>query len=209
MPIAKDRVSYTLNLDDLLEDVPEDDREDAAFDAGEAALEKVVDYMDRQVSPVSGKGKFPALGKQTPGEKAYRKLKQRKVGNQKGNLRLTGDLINSLDVDADDRSFTISVDSDNAGKAHNHLTGTTVRPRPFLPDDTSSGKNRNFKRDIISAIKQSIDSYKEKPKARPKDVAPEEVTASEFDKLYDQFKATKREKAIAKTVTLFKIEDIL
>ena len=45
MPINKTEVSFTYDLDNLLEDVPDEDREDAAFDAGNAALDAVKGYM--------------------------------------------------------------------------------------------------------------------------------------------------------------------
>ena len=62
MPLEKNEVSYKLNLSDLLEDVPELEREDAAYEAGEVALEKITEYMDRRKSPVKGNyGNFKAL----------------------------------------------------------------------------------------------------------------------------------------------------
>ena len=44
MPIKEDEVSYTYDASKLLEDVPEDDREDATYEAGEAALQKIHEY---------------------------------------------------------------------------------------------------------------------------------------------------------------------
>ena len=73
MPISKDEVSYTYELDDLLKDVPEEDREDAAFDAGNAALGAVKSYMEGSTSPVSGEGRFKALSKD------YKKKKRKSV----------------------------------------------------------------------------------------------------------------------------------
>lgn len=205
MPITKNNVSFTYDVSKHLKGVPEEDREDAALDAGEAALEKIVDYMDQQKSPVKGIRKnFEALKSEQ-----YKALKQKKVGNKKANLRLTGKMIESLDVDANDDSFTISVvgsDSDIA-KAYNHIEGDTVASRPFLPNDKN---NQTFKGDVVKAIKEAINRYKKPVEKRPAEaVAPLEVTTEAYKNLYATFKATKREQEIAKNLSLFKIEDIL
>lgn len=203
MPIEKEKVSFTYDLSELLSEVPEDDREDAAYDAGEAALQKVHEYMGKVNSPVKG-----GIWTKTLKSKEYQAYKQKKVGNKKANLLLNGDLINSMSVDATDTSFTINVDEDNAGKAHNHNTATTVPYRQFLPDDTKS--DSTFKKPVIDAIKKAIARYKKPVQERPTEaVAPVEVTTEAYKNLYATFQATKREQQIAKNLSLFKIEDIL
>lgn len=205
MPIKKDDVSFTYDVSEHLKGVPEDDREDAALDAGEAALEKIVDYMDRQKSPVKGfRRNFERLQNER-----YKAYKQKRVGNKKANLRLTGNMIESLDVDADDDSFTISVvgNSSDIAKAYNHIEGDTVASRPFLPNED---RNQTFKADVVKAIKEAIKRYKKPIQERPAEaVAPTEVATEAYQKLYATFKATKREQQIAKNLSLFKIEDIL
>lgn len=205
MPIEKEEVSFTYDLENLLEEVPEDDREDAATEAGELALQKVHEYMDRQISPVSGERNFRALKK----DSAYRKLKQKRAGNQKPNLRLSGELIESMEVDADDKSFTISVggDESNIAKSYNHNVGDTVVKRQFLPNDKKP--NQTFKRSIVKAIKETIAKYKKPKSQRPPVEAPAEAVTVNFDNLLKTFKATKREQQIAKNVKTFRIEDIL
>ena len=206
MPITKNQVSYKLNLKDLLEDVPKDDREDAAYEAGEVALEKIHDYMDRELSPVKGQGSFKGLSKE------YKEFKKTKVGNTDPNLRLTGRLIESMDVDADDKSFTISVEGkQNIGKAHNHNTDASKRSplpkRQFLPNDRNG---ESLKRDVVKAIKETINKYKQPTKQEePRDLVPQVDAAKEYLKLFTAFRATKRETAIAKNIDLFDIEDIL
>jgi len=205
MPITKDDVSFTYDVSKHLKGVPEDDREDAAYDAGEAALEKIVDYMDQQKSPVKGIRKnFEALKSEQ-----YKSFKQKRVGNKKANLRLTGNMIESLDVDAGDDSFTISVvgSESDVAKAYNHIKGDTVVSRPFLPNDD---RNQTFKADVVKVIKEAIARYKKPASERPTDaVAPLEVTTEAYKNLYATFQATKREQEIAKNLSLFKIEDIL
>ena len=204
MPIKENEVSFTYDLEDLLNEVPEDEREDAAQEAGEIALQKVHEYMDKRVSPVNGQGKFEALAKGP-----YRKFKKSKVGNTKANLRLTGELIESMEVDADDRSFTISVggDESNIAKAYNHNEGDTVAQRQFLPNDDIP--NQTFKRGIVKAIKDTIKKYRVADLSKPSVEAPPETISVNFNNLLSTFKATKREQQIAKNVKTFRIEDIL
>ena len=204
MPIKEDEVSFTYDLEDLLNEVPEDEREDAALEAGEIALQKVHEYMDKRVSPVNRKGRFEALAKGP-----YRKFKKSKVGNTKANLRLTGELIESMEVDADDRSFTISVggDENNIAKSYNHLVGDTVAQRQFLPNDDIP--NQTFKRGIVKAIKDTIKKYQVADLGKPSVKAPPETISVNFNNLLSTFKATKREQQIAKNVKTFKIEDLL
>ena len=205
MPITKNDVSFTYDVSKHLKGVPEEDREDAAYDAGEAALEKIVDYMDQQKSPVKGIRKnFDALKSER-----YKALKQKRVGNKKANLRLTGKMIESLDVDANDDSFTISVEGSESdvAKAYNHIEGDTVVARPFLPNED---KNQTFKADVVKVIKEAIARYKKPVGEKPDDaIAPLEVTTEAYKNLYATFQATKREQEIAKNLSLFKIEDIL
>ena len=207
MPIRKNEVSFTYDLDELLDEVPEDDREDAAFEAGEVALGKVHEYMDRQLSPVKGESYFRALKKDSP----YRKLKQKRVGNQNPNLRLTGKLIEAMEVDADESSFKIFVKKNRKNtdikKAYNHNVGDTVIKRQFLPNDSKRGQT--FKRSIVKAIKETIAKYKVPEQKRPPVEVPAETLDLNFKELLGAFKATKREEEIAKNIKSFRIEDIL
>ena len=203
MPIKKEDVSFTYDVNKHLKGVPENDREDAANDAGEAALEKISEYMEKRRSPVKGKNKnFDELSTK------YAKIKQKRVGNKKPNLRLTGELLESLDVEADDNSFTLRVtgSDNNIQKSYNHNVGDTVPKRQFLPNDAN---NEQLKGDVVKAIKDAIKKYKKPTKTKPAQEAPADVVADTFANLYTQFKATERERQIAKNLSLFKIEDIL
>jgi hypothetical protein len=199
MPISKDEVSYTYELDDLLKDVPEEDREDAAFDAGNAALGAVKSYMEGSTSPVSGEGRFKALSKD------YKKKKRKITGNEKANLKLFGDLDEAMEVDADDSSFTISVSGrENTLKAYNHNVGDTLPKRQFLP-----GEGETFKRNVVAKIKEQIAKYKKVVKPQPKkEVITEDITVS-FDQIFQELKASKREQEIAKNVGKITLKDIL
>ena len=200
MPINKQKVSFTYNLGSLLEDVPDEDREDAAFDAGNAALDAVKGYMEGSSSPVKGEGKFKALSKD------YKKKKRKIAGNDKANLKLFGDLDEAMEIDADINSFTISIRDDNTEKAYNHNVGDTLPKRQFIPDDS---RGETFKRSVVKKIKEQISKYKKKPKRRlPPQDQPIEVGVS-LEQIFKNLQATKREEDIAKNVTKITIKDIL
>ena len=200
MPINKQKVSFTYNLGSLLEDVPDEDREDAAFDAGNAALDAVKGYMEGSSSPVKGEGKFKALSKE------YKKKKRKIAGNDKANLKLFGDLDEAMEIDADENSFTISIRDDNTEKAYNHNVGDTLPKRQFIPDDQ---RGETFKRGVVAKIKEEIAKYKKKPKRKPAPgEQPVEVSVS-LEDIFKELAATKREQDIAKNVTKITIKDIL
>lgn len=200
MPINKQKVSFTYNLGSLLEDVPDEDREDAAFDAGNAALDAVKGYMEGSSSPVKGEGKFKTLSKD------YKKKKRKIAGNDKANLKLFGDLDEAMEIDADINSFTISIRDDNTEKAYNHNVGDTLPKRQFIPDDS---RGETFKRSVVKKIKEQISKYKKKPKRRlPPQDQPIEVGVS-LEQIFKNLQATKREEDIAKNVTKITIKDIL
>lgn len=199
MPINKQKVSFTYNLGSLLEDVPDEDREDAAFDAGNAALDAVKGYMEGSSSPVKGEGKFKALSKE------YKKKKRKIAGNDKANLKLFGDLDEAMEIDADENSFTISIRDDNTEKAYNHNVGDTLPKRQFIPDDQ---RGETFKRSVVKKIKEQISKYKKKPKRRlPPEGQPVEVGLS-LEEIFKNLQATKRESDIAKSVTKVTLKDI-
>ncbi len=204
MPINKNEVSFTYDVTEHLKGVPESDREDAANDAGEAALKKITEFVEKRRSPVKGNNKnFEKLSD------SYGNFKRKKVGNSNPNLRLTGELIESLDVEADDSSFTIRVtgDDNNVAKAYNNNDGDTIPKRQFLPNDT---KDEQFKGGVVQVIKEAIKKYKKKDtKDTEKIIAPADVAAKSFESALKSFKASKREKQIAQNIKSFKIEDIL
>ena len=200
MPIEKEEVSFTYDLDELLDDVPIEDREDAAYDAGNVALDAVKSYMAKQSSPVKGEGKFQALSKD------YKKIKQKIAGNKKANLKLFGDLDESMEVEANDNSFTISIREDNTEKAYNHNTGDTLPKRQFLPNDA---KNETFKRDVISKIKKEIKKYKKTKTLPDSAIAPSVEIGVPLETIFKQVKANKRELELAKNIFKVTIKDIL
>lgn len=200
MPINKNEVSFTYDLDELLEDVPIEDREDAAYEAGNIALDAVKSYMSKQSSPVKGEGKFKSLSKD------YKKIKQKVAGNKKANLKLYGNLDESMELEADDSSFTISIRPDNAGKAYNHNVGDTLPKRQFLPDDANG---ETFKRNVVSKIKQEIKKYKKTKTLPASAIAPSVEIGVPLEKIFKEVKASKRELEVAKNIFKITLKDIL
>ena len=199
MPINKTEVSFTYDLDNLLEDVPDEDREDAAFDAGNAALDAVKGYMQGSSSPVKGEGKFKALSKE------YKKRKRKIAGNTKANLKLFGDLDEAMEIEANENSFTISIKDDNTEKAYNHNVGDTLPKRQFIPDET---RGETFKRSVVKKIKDEIAKYKKPRQRRQPEAQPVEIGVS-LDQIFKELRATKREEDIVKNVTKVTFKDIL
>ena len=199
MPINKTEVSFTYDLDNLLEDVPDEDREDAAFDAGNAALDAVKGYMQGSSSPVKGEGKFKALSKE------YKKRKRKIAGNTKANLKLFGDLDEAMEIEANENSFTISIRDDNTEKAYNHNVGDTLPKRQFIPDET---RGETFKRSVVKKIKDEIAKYKKPKQRRQPEAQPVEIGGS-LDQIFKELRATKREEDIVKNVTKVTFKDIL
>ena len=199
MPINKTEVSFTYDLDNLLEDVPDEDREDAAFDADNAALDAVKGYMQGSSSPVKGEGKFKALSKE------YKKRKRKIAGNTKANLKLFGDLDEAMEIEANENSFTISIKDDNTEKAYNHNVGDTLPKRQFIPDET---RGETFKRSVVKKIKDEIAKYKKPRQRRQPEAQPVEIGVS-LDQIFKELRATKREEDIVKNVTKVTFKDIL
>ena len=199
MPINKTEVSFTYDLDNLLEDVPDEDREDAAFDAGNAALDAVKGYMQGSSSPVKGEGKFKALSKE------YKKRKRKIAGNTKANLKLFGDLDEAMEIEANENSFTISIKDDNTEKAYNHNVGDTLPKRQFIPDEA---RGETFKRSVVKKIKDEIAKYKKPRQRRQPEAQPVEIGVS-LDQIFKELRATKKEQDIVKNVTKVTFKDIL
>jgi hypothetical protein len=78
----------------------------------------------------------------------------RAFGKSKGkvNLKLTGDMLNLIDL-TDETKDTITIgwdDSEQNAKAFNHITGDTVKPRPFF------GITKSELQEIVKAYKPKI-----------------------------------------------------
>ena len=166
MPITKDETRYKVNLDKELDGLSDSFKAEASEIAGQAVLDKLKEYVGKQQSPVSGQGKYKALSSD------YKKFKRKTVGNGKANLSLFGDLLESIDVDADIDGFELVIDDPTEVlKSYNHNKGDTIPKRQFIPEDT-----QKFKRDIIKSYEKKLQEFK-------KNRIPEKVNKSGLETL--------------------------
>lgn len=174
MPIRKDLLEYRVNLKKQLKGIKDPaQRKRAAKIAGEEALKKIKEYMNKAKSPVTGRS-FAKLSKE------YAKTKKKMVGNSKPNLQLTGDMIEEIELDYDKDSFTIFIDDpDETAKAYNHNVGDTVKARPFIPDDS---KRQKFDGAIRDKYEKKIKDFAKKiPKKSTEDAEKESITNIDID----------------------------
>lgn len=140
--------SSTLDLSEELEGLSPEAKDKVLADIGELLIERTLDSLAMQKSPVRGYGRFKALSQ------AYREIKQEETGSTDANLDLTGDMISSLDYSADEDSITVGVFGSAAPKAdgHNNLSGSSSLPtRRFLP-----GEGEKYSADIEKLILDEI-----------------------------------------------------
>ena len=161
MPIEKKKISYTVDLTEELDkrNVKPHKRKEAARVAGEEAVKNILQYTESQRSSVTG-DKWQGLTSEQ-----YKKLKKKMGKGTKANLKLDGDMLSSLKVESNRKSFTIKItDPDEKKKAHNHNTDkdsvSTSPKRQFLPDDEDG---ESFHDPIETKYKKKLDKYKEEP----------------------------------------------
>lgn len=137
-------------------EVPRSKRKEALEAAAELLKVEMLDYIGAGKSPVSG-GKW--VRSLTPAY-AERKAEQSSAGF--ANLELTGDMLDSLTVEASGSSLVIDVGEDQRDKATGHLTGIygehskRERPRMFMPQG-----NQTFKRDILRKLRDVLAEFED------------------------------------------------
>ena len=157
MQIEEKKIRYTVDLTEELDkrNVKPHKRKEATRTAGEEALKNILQYTESQRSSVTG-DKWQGLT-----SKKYKDLKKEMGKGSKANLRLNEDMLPSLGVESNRKSFTIKItDPVEKKKAYNHNTGDTLPKRQFLPDDD---KKERFHEKIEKRYKKQLDKYKEKP----------------------------------------------
>lgn len=209
MPIRKDLLEYRVNLKKQLKGIKDPaQRKRAAKLAGEEALKKIKEYMEKAKSPVTGQS-FAKLSKE------YAKTKKKMVGNSKANLKLTGDMIDEIDLDFDQDSFTIFIDDpDETEKAYNHNVGDTVKARPFIPDDN---KRQKFDAGIRSKYEKKIKDFAKKlPKKTTQDAEKESIQTINIDDFLDAISTreitstlTTDESGLATVIRTLDIDDFI
>lgn len=147
---------YKFNpIKDLDLQIPKDKRREALQAAADLIKTEMLDYIGEGKSPVSGGKWIRGLTKE------YAKKKSEESSADFANLELSGDLLDSLSVEATSSSITIDVGSDQKNKAEGHLSGlygehSRIRPRQFMPQG-----DETFKRSIISKLKDLLSDFED------------------------------------------------
>jgi len=144
--------SATIDLAEELSGVPKAIKAEILDSIGELLVERTLNALASERSPVEGHGTFKGLSQE------YKKLKQSETGSGKANLDLTGSMINSIDFNVSGNKITIGVFGEDAPKAdgHNNLSGASSLPtRRFIPEVGES-----YTSDIKQLILDEIRSKK-------------------------------------------------
>lgn len=126
-----------INLTRILSNVPENSKEDAALAIGQELIDSIKDHLKDGESPVEGY-KFKELSEKYADKK--------KGGDRTPNLKLEGDLLESLSAEYEGDTLVIGVSSSQEGKAdgHNNFSGDSNLPtRRFLADSGEVFKDQD------------------------------------------------------------------
>ena len=158
MPITKSKVTYTLNISEMIKDVPREDRAEVREQIATTVLSQILDDVSEASSPVSAQS-FKPLSKD------YKKKKIKEGKGGIANLEFLGDMLSSLDYRIKGNNITWGIfgDSTEKKKAENHNLGVTLPKRQFLPNDkgepvtlgTARGNN-TFRAGINNTIKSIL-----------------------------------------------------
>ena len=140
--------SATIDLSEELQGTPKKQRQELLDAIGELLIERTLEALASQKSPVEGYGRFKALSQD------YREKKKEETGSGDANLDFSGAMISALDYKVSGNEITIGVFGDDAPKAdgHNNLSGASTLPlRRFLP-----GEGETYTRDIRKLIQDEV-----------------------------------------------------
>ncbi len=97
---------------------------------GNYLLDAIFSDTSQSKSPVTGNRFVPLQSK------SYKRIKKKKRGHSRADLRLFEKMLPSLKVKNTVAGIKIEITKDKEmKKAHNHNLGVTVPARPFLPND--------------------------------------------------------------------------
>lgn len=151
MPIRKNKISYTLDLKEELDNLKPSQRKTAAEAVGLYLLDSIVQELDAERSPVDGGSYKKGLSKK------YKEKKRAAGKGTKADLQLDGDMLGNVSIKATKNSVTLQITNNTEKKkAFNHNTGDTLPARQFLPDDEN---NQVFKRKITKRIDTIIKEF--------------------------------------------------
>ena len=153
------RLFSYIDLNDYgLQDVPQDRRDTTRQDVGSFIVSRIKRSLRNSSSPVSGEPFKTTLSE------SYRAYKSRQGGGTSANLRLFGDLLNSLNYELGPGG-QIGVGHTGVGRdgrpnarkcvGHCHFESSKLPRRRYLPD-----RGQSFKRDIEDGIRNIVEQNK-------------------------------------------------
>jgi hypothetical protein len=162
-----DLIKKEITLD--LSGVPKEDQAQVKKEIIDLVIDEILRYTADGKSPVEGMGSFKKLNKNYADKE--------KQGNETANLRLEGDMLESLQGRITASGILVGVSQDQTQKADGHcnFSGDSKLPlRRFIPEE-----DEEFKTSIMDKVDKVIDNYRqgiELPK-NPFDIAAVVVTA--------------------------------
>ena len=153
------KITSYIDLNDYgLDEVPEDRRGSVKSDVGEYLVSQVKRSLRSSRSPVAGEGFKTTLSE------AYRKYKVGVGGGSQANLRLFGDLLNSLAFEPGPGG-QVGIGHTGVGRdgrpnarkcvGHCHFENSKLPRRRYLPD-----RGQSFRDDIEGGISEIVEQYK-------------------------------------------------
>ena len=150
------RIFSYIDLNDYgLQGVPAERRDSTKNDVGEFVVSRIKRSLRNSSSPVSGEGFKTSLSS------AYRRYKAGVGAGSRANLRLFGDLLNSLSH-VPGPGGQVGIGHTGSGRdgrpnarkcvGHCHFESSKVPRRRYLPD-----RGQSFKRDIEAGIKEIVE----------------------------------------------------
>ena len=154
---SNNKILSFIDLNDYgLEDVPQDRRNSTKRDVGNFIVSRIKRTLRNSSSPVEGEGFKSTLSD------TYRKLKSKTGAGSTANLRLFGDLLNSLNYEIGSGG-QVGIGHTGSGRdgrpnarkcvGHCHFERSKLPRRRYLPD-----RGQSFKKDIEAGIKDIVES---------------------------------------------------
>lgn len=128
---------------------PNPDTEDEVRqECADFTVEKILDYVASENSPVQGHGKFKRLSKK------YKHLKEKAGYSGVPDLSVTGNMLNALKATVSGDTIRVGITGKEGDKADGHcnLSGESRLPtRRFIP-----GSDESFKGPILEGIRRIV-----------------------------------------------------
>jgi hypothetical protein len=148
--ISQDQIKIEIDLTNELEGLSREQKKELKEQIGQIAFDSVITDTGNARSSVSGQ-KFKALSKE------YKRIKRSLGKSGIPDLDLTSSMLGDLRVTNTSKGVALEIKRKNEKKkAFNHITGDTLPPRPFLPNEGEAFRSGIMKQ-INAAIREAKD----------------------------------------------------